>query len=112
MREYDFFMKIDADIRFLRPVPVNPIDILLEKKKYVFTNSMVEDNCCSKGLNNMVEDFLAFESTICPHQVVAEAQGLDWFESDVITPYANFFGGWLGFWASEEILHFANRLQN
>lgn len=106
---FDFFMKIDDDIKFLKPLDEDFInDRVVPKRSVLFHTMETFDHAvCAVNLNHAVSSFLSSESSLCQRSLVA-VRNDDVFKDETSIYYSNFMGGWLGLFTSPEMLHFSN----
>lgn len=106
---FDYFMKIDDDIKFIKPLVEDFINDRVVPKRSVLFHSMesIEDPSCAINLNHAISSFLGFESSLCERSLVA-VRNDDEFKNETTMYYSNFIGGWLGLFTSPEMLHFSN----
>lgn len=108
---FDYFAKIDVDVCFRRPVQLGDIiEPLLLSRSHFFHSGLLRDNpACEATLGDFMQ--LYHSQFPCPGWRAA-AMSPPWkpfgevYEHPPVS-YGNFIGGWLGFWQSERVLHFA-----
>ena len=115
---FDFFAKIDLDVCFRSPVDIAEVFLASAERGaslYFLHTKLTEDNVhCDRGLGDMVRAYAA------EHACSVNAQTAIWTrpgstvgatnsqEANPMVPYSNLIGGWLGFWQSRRMLHFAH----
>ena len=127
MSRFDFFIKVDVDVCFRAPLDllrtlVPPAGVGASSAPVIFFHtSMTRDNMkCDRTLGDFVRLYTG-EHPCCANAHTAEwrsSVGADGRSDDggileaqwlpfPPVPYSNFIGGWLGFWQSARVLHFA-----
>ena len=90
LSDYDYFMKVDADVRAMKPIYIQPL--LHKGIVFIHTSKFPQDNpLCNK-------DALKFAQSYCHNQ---------WSSPHTIY-YGNFIIGWLGLFTSPEVLDFSD----
>lgn len=105
---FDFFMKIDDEIRFLKPLDEDFINEWVVPKRSVVFHSMgmTESPSCALNLNVAISSFLGSESSLC--QVTLFVVRKDNALRREMSIYdSNFIGGCLGLFSLPEMLHFS-----
>eukprot|EP00760_Papus_ankaliazontas_P006665 PhM_4_TR13131/c0_g1_i1/m.17990 len=102
---YDFWIKLDVDIWFFRPVPYNVVGEMVKRGALFMHTGMVDNgHGCSDELQGAIEAYCE-ERNLRP-----VAEGQTWFTNDKWTFYTNFVATWVGFHASREHLELAKYL--
>lgn len=128
LKLFTFWAKVDADVCFGRPLSmVEDVLVPLIRRRAVFFHSalMRENDLCQMTLGEFVSlywqhhrgDLRPWDERSSEHASIAltEARQPPWrpfaaaLASDpaIAVPYSNFVGGWVGFWSSERVMHFA-----
>ena len=98
MRGYDYFIKMDLDIHFLKPIPGPSLFQSMADQHCIWMHSKViqdDREDCSKDGPEAVEAWAA------EHQTKPASLGTKWWKSYHYY-YGNFQGGWLGWFRSVE----------
>ena len=97
LRGYDYFVKMDLDIRFLQPIPAPSIFQSMHEQGCMWMHSQYSSRKEDCGLDGPE----AVEAWAAEHQTVPASFGRKWWKSlDYF--YGNFVGGWLGWVRSVE----------
>ena len=108
---FDFWAKFDVDVCFRRGVQVaDVIGPLVHQRANFFHSKLTVDNAvCELTLGDMMQ--LYHHTFSCAGSTRGEPPWAAWDEpyDHPPVPYANFVGGWLGFWQSRRVLHFADK---
>ena len=111
LKEYDYFIKLDLDIYFIRTLP---IDLLhdMSKREALFAHSAQiryqSGTQCATGIVDAVTTYLnqsTTHSNYCSKQTWHLTLNTDLF-------YTNFIIGQVDFWTSPQVLHFSQFLSN
>jgi hypothetical protein len=104
-----FFAKIDVDVCFRTRVDV--AQTLVERSTdrdapihFLHTKLTTDNEACDRTLGGFVQAYTA-EHACCANEQTAEYQPTGHLPQ---VPYSNLIAGWLGFWQSPRVLHFAN----
>lgn len=108
---FDFWAKMDVDVCFRRPVaPADLLQPLLAQRATFFHSRLFQDNpVCEITLGDFVQFY--HRCFPCDWRRGYTPPWAPWDEpyDHPVVPYANFIGGWLGFWQSRRVLHVARR---
>jgi hypothetical protein len=106
---FDYFWKVDDDVRWFGPLPLDITPHLVEQRAIWFHTAMAHDpiDCIGPPLAESVELYLNLQSAGCGRLLRAHAEGEPWFEDDTAIYFSEFVGGWLGLYSSPELLEYA-----
>lgn len=110
LRRFDFWAKFDVDVCFRRAVTDFDVIGPLVAQRAVFFHAklMVDNPVCEANLGDLMQLFFgSFRAKAC-----GDAREPPWkawgspYEHPPVS-FGNFIGGWLGFWQSPAVMHFA-----
>ena len=105
---FDFWVKVDADIQFITPLPFNMVSTMTERRALVVHSGIIPLlSACTVNIGIMVETYCALQSERCGHTVLPVAGSRIWFQNESLGAHGNLFGGWLGYHQSPEFLDMA-----
>ena len=110
---FDFWAKFDVDVCFRRPMSyTDVIEPLITQRAHFFHAKLIVDNIICE---NTLGDFMNLYHHAYPCRPWRSEDSPPpwgmWDEPYNHPPvsFGNFIGGWLGFWQSKRVLHFAKR---
>jgi len=106
MRYYDYWLKIDTDIRFTNKAPI--IEEITSSLP-VFINTAILNGSSISCFAGHLKYINSYAQEKCR---LIKARGQPWFEQENRMWYGNFVGGWLGFHTSPEALEYMWRFFN
>jgi len=106
MRHYDYFVKIDTDIRFTNKAPI--IEEIMSSLP-VFIHTAILNGSSTSCYAGHLKYIESYAQEKC-RSINARRQ--PWFEQENTMCYGNFVGGWLGFHTSPEALEYMWRFFN
>ena len=110
LRRFDFWAKIDVDVCFRRHVSVADVVAPLVNQRAIFFHAklFVDNPVCEMTLGDFMQLYSALHGQACT-PTSRKPPWRAWGESYEHPPvsFGNFIGGWLGFWQSPRVMHFA-----
>ena len=111
---FDFWWKIDDDSRWFGPLPLDITRTMAQKRAVFFQTAVAHDpwSCTGPALGESVQLYVDMESALCGRLLRPAAFDKQWFQNDTYIYYSEFVGGWLGLYASPELLQYARIWDN
>jgi hypothetical protein len=109
---FDWFVKIDDDVKFLGTLPHHPVANASARRQFFVHTSrwpFYDADECTIGSDVFKEEYLRNESARCGRAVAPIAGRERWWKDRRTILAGNFLGGWLGLFASPQLLHFSRQ---
>lgn len=107
---FDFFLKVDTDVAVTARLPASPAAQMWRARSFFMHTAWPhhDDAECTGNLSDMVDAYVRAESGRCARRLRPAAEPSAWWRDDELGFTGNFLGGWLGFFASAQVLHFSH----